>query len=84
MGAELSTPTFDFSAWNATKATLPAAKAAAAAADATALAQATAATKAANEAKWNLNHPTRYAFAGDTVMTLGMDSVYAKKKLLGE
>lgn len=61
-----------------------AAKAAEATAQAEAAAAATAATKAANEARWTLNHPTRYSFAGDTVMTLGTESVYAKKKLLGE
>jgi len=84
MGAELATPTFDFSAWNAAKGTLPAAVAAEAAAKTTAAAQAAAATKAANQAKWNANHPDRLSFSGDTVMTLGTDSVYAKKKLLGE
>ena len=60
----------------------------AAAAEATAKAQAATAAaeaqKAANQAQWNLNHPVRNSFAGDTIMTLGTQSQKAKKILLGE
>lgn len=55
-----------------------------AAAKAQAATAAAEAQKAANQARWNLNHPSRLSFAGDTVMTLGTESVYAKKRLLGE
>ena len=69
-------------AYEAKKAT-DAAAAQAAAATETAK-QAAEAKKQADQAAWNLNHPTRYSFAGDTVMTLGMTSTKAKKMLLGE
>lgn len=60
------------------------AAAAQAAATTEAAKQAAEAKKQADQAAWNLNHPTRYSFAGDTVMTLGMSSTKAKKMLLGE
>lgn len=83
MGWEM--PNMDFAAGKAQLASeIARVTGATAAADAAAAKAASDATKAANQAKWDLNHPVRTAFAGDTIMTLGTDSVYAKKKLLGE